>query len=257
LKQSRFILVALRVTAVCTLFLLAFFVWEVDLAAARKTETSPGPSVAPSSSAVPGPFRPATAWELAGRTIVVDPGHGGTDPGAVGTAGTLEKEVALAIGKKLALLFQQGGAKVVLTRDRDRDLGGPENLTKAEELKRRVQVAHEAKADLLISIHLNHFSDRSEYGAQAFYQHGSAEGKKLAEQIQPQLNAFLIDSGRQALAGDFYLSRNAKIPAVIVEVGFLSHPEEERKLKEDAYQSKAAWAIYRGTVNYLQARENA
>lgn len=218
------------------------FLSAADLSAARK----------PGSDS----FCPATTWELVGCTVVVDPGHGGTDPGAVGYAGTLEKDVALAIGKKLALLFQQAGAKVVLTRDKDRDLSNPEHPTKVQDLQRRVQIAHGAKADLMISIHLNHFSDRSEYGAQAFYQHGSAEGKKLAEQIQPQLNAFLIDSGRQALAGDFYLCRNAKIPVVIVEVGFLSHPEEEKKLRENDYQTRAAWAIYRGVVDYLRGPGN-
>jgi len=236
LKQSRFI------WAVTTAALLFSLVLNVDFAAARKTG--------------PGPFRPATAWELTGRTIVVDPGHGGTDPGAVGSRGTLEKDVALAISKKLAYFFQQGGAKVVLTRDRDRDLGSPENPAKVEDLQKRVQIAHKAKDDLLISVHLNHFSDRSEYGAQAFYQHGSAAGKKLAERIQLQLNAFLIDSGRRALAGDFYLCRNAKIPVVIVEVGFLSHPEEEKKLREDAYQTKAAWAIYRGVIDYLRGQRD-
>ncbi|MEW6275243.1 MAG: N-acetylmuramoyl-L-alanine amidase [Bacillota bacterium] len=204
--------------------------------------------------AASGSLRPATNWELIGRTVVIDPGHGGADPGAVGYGGTLEKDVALAVSKKLKIFFQQAGAKVVLTREKDQELGDPDNPTKVEDLRKRLQIAHEAKADLLISIHLNHFSDRSEYGAQVFYQRGSAEGKKIAEQIQPQLNAFLIDSGRQALAGDFYLCRNARIPAVIVEVGFLSHPEEERKLQEDGYQGRAAWAIYRGVVNYFRAQ---
>lgn len=211
-----------------------------------------GPVSSASLASVSGPFQPATAWEMIGRTVVIDPGHGGTDPGTVGYSGTLEKDVALAISRKLAGFFQQAGARVVLTRDKDQDLVAPDSLSKAQDLQKRVQIAHNAKADLMLSIHLNHFSDRSEYGAQVFYQHGSEEGKKLAEQIQPQLNAFLIDSGRKALAGDFYLCRNARIPVVIVEVGFLSHPEEERKLKEDGYQAKASWAIYRGVVNYFQ-----
>lgn len=200
-------------------------------------------------------FQPATAWEMFGRTVVIDPGHGGEDPGAIGFHGTLEKDITLAISKKLVTFFQQAGARVTLTRNKDQDLSGPDHPSKAGDLKRRLEIAQKVQAGVIISIHLNHFYDPSEYGAQVFYQHGSVEGKKLAEQIQPQLNALLIDSGRQALAGDFYLCRNAKSPAIIVEVGFLSHPEEEKKLQDDYYQTKAAWAIYKGVVNYFRAQE--
>lgn len=197
--------------------------------------------------------RPVTTMELLGKTVVIDPGHGGNDPGTIGYSGTLEKDVALAISKKLFVFFQQSGAKVLLTRERDQDLGDPQSPGRDSDLQRRVEIANEAGADVVVSVHLNHFSDRSEYGAQVFYQRGSQEGKRLAECIQPRLNAFLIDSGRQALPGDFYLCRNARAPAVIVEAGFLSHPEEERKLKEEEYQMKAAWAIYTGVVGYFQA----
>ncbi len=206
----------------------------------------------PGQAAAAGSFRPVTVLEMIGRTVVIDPGHGGADPGAVGYSGTLEKDVTLAISKKLVVFFQQAGAKVVLTRDKDQDLAGPDNPTKVGDLKKRLEIAEKEKADVMLSIHLNHFSDRSEYGAQVFYQRNSVEGKKLAEQIQPQLNSLLVDSGRQALAGDFFLCRQAKIPVVIVEVGFLSHPEEEQRLKEDEYQTKAALAIYRGVVNYFK-----
>jgi N-acetylmuramoyl-L-alanine amidase len=196
---------------------------------------------------------PVTAVEMLGKTVVIDPGHGGSDPGTIGCTGTLEKDVALAISKKIHVLFQQAGAKAILTRQWDQDLGDPRNPDKESDLQKRVEIAQEARADVFISVHLNHFSDRSEYGAQVFYQRGSVEGKKLAECIQPRLNAVLVDSGRQALAGDFYLCRNVRVPAVIVEVGFLSHPEEEKRLQDDEYQARAAWAIYSGVVSYFQA----
>jgi len=140
------------------------------------------------------------------------------------------------------------------SREKDQVLGLENGSGEVDDLKRRLEITRRVKADIFLSIHLNHFSDSSEYGAQVFYQNGSVQGKKLADQIQLQLNSLLIDSGRVALGGDFYLCRLAKEPAVavIVEVGFLSHPEEESKLNSEDYQTQAAWAIYRGTVNYFQ-----
>jgi len=196
--------------------------------------------------------QPAMNLKMTGRTVVIDPGHGGDDPGTIGCQGTLEKYISLAISKKLALFFKQAGAKVVLTREGDRIAGFENGGGEANDLKRRLKIARQVKADIILSIHLNHFSDSSEYGAQVFYQHGSTQSKMLADQIQLQLNSLLIDSGRGALGGDFYLCRLAKGPAVIVEVGFLSHPGEESKFNTEDYQAQAAWAIYRGTVNFFQ-----
>lgn len=199
--------------------------------------------------------KPATSLELINCTVVIDPGHGGADPGTIGYRGTLEKDIALAVSSRLAVFLEQAGARVVMTRGRDQEADGSGETDfspdKTQDLGRRVTIANQSRADLVLSIHLNHFSDRTEYGAQAFHQHGSLAGKRLAQCIQAQLNSLLVDSGRQALAGDFFVCRNSKMPAVIVEVGFLSHPEEEQKLNDPTYQTRAAWAIYRGVVNYF------
>lgn len=197
--------------------------------------------------------QPVTSFEMIKRTVVLDPGHGGIDPGAVGSAGVLEKDVALSISKRLASLFSQSGAKVVLTRDRDAEPGkGAGHVPdKVEDLSQRVKISEQSNADIFLSIHLNHFSGSMEYGAQVFYQSGSVEGKKLAKSIQSQLNLCLVDSGREALPGDFFICRNSRAPAVIVEVGFLSNPEEEKELTEPFYQTRASWAIFRGAVNYF------
>jgi N-acetylmuramoyl-L-alanine amidase len=196
-----------------------------------------------------------TTWLLVGYTIVIDPGHGGTDPDAVGFHGTLEKNISLTVDKRLGFFFQQAGAHVLLTRKLDKDLSDPDLFdffaARSQDLSRRVSLANKSQAQFLLSIHLNHFPDPAEYGTQVFYQTGSVTGKELAEAIQKELNNYLIDSGRQALAGDFYLCRETKIPAVIIELGFLSNPEEEKKLNDPIYQMKAAWAIYAGVVNYL------
>ncbi|OAT86463.1 N-acetylmuramoyl-L-alanine amidase [Desulfotomaculum copahuensis] len=197
---------------------------------------------------------------LQGYVIVVDPGHGGDDPGTVGCRGTLEKDIDLAVGKRLAALLQQAGAKVILTREQDKNLADGDiydsRRLKVQDLSRRVALANDNKAHVLISVHMNHFSDPAEYGAQAFYQSGSEESKKLAALIQIEMNRRLIDSGRQAMAGDFYVCRHARMPAVIVEAGFLSHPGEESKLRDPAYQEKAAQAVLTGLQNYFGAKAN-
>ncbi len=200
--------------------------------------------------------QPVTSFEMTGRTVVLDPGHGGIDPGAVGSSGVLEKDVALSISKRLASLFRQSGARVVLTRDKDEEpgKGAGHVLDKVEDLAYRVKISEQSRADIFLSIHLNHFSGSREYGAQVFYQSGSAEGKRLAKSIQSQLNVCHVDSGREALPGDFFVCRNSRAPAVIVEVGFLSNPEEEKKLTEPFYQTRASWAIFRGVVNYFTGK---
>ncbi|RKO66812.1 N-acetylmuramoyl-L-alanine amidase family protein [Desulfofundulus salinus] len=193
---------------------------------------------------------------LAGRVIVIDPGHGGDDPGTVGCHGIVEKDVAMEISRRVADVFRRTGARVVLTRDGDRETAGPGESggerIEAHDLARRVELANKCGAHLFLSIHLNHFSEPDEYGAQVFYQTGSQESRKLAEAIQAELNKNLVDSGRQALAGDFYVCRNSRMPAVIVEVGFLSHERESRQLTDPAYQERAARAILQGVVNYFQ-----
>ncbi|MQL52965.1 cell wall hydrolase [Desulfofundulus thermobenzoicus] len=188
-------------------------------------------------------------------TVVIDPGHGGDDPGAVGLHGIIEKDVAMAIGRRAAALFQQQGARVIMTRDGDREAAAPGinggKWLPSHDLPRRVELANKCRAQLFLSIHLNHFSEPDEYGAQVFYQTGARESQKLAEAIQVELNRQLVDSGRQALAGDFYVCRNSQMPAVIVEVGFLSHENESRKLLDPAYQERAARAILQGVLNYI------
>lgn len=189
---------------------------------------------------------------MSDRVVVIDPGHGGDDPGALGCHGIVEKDVAMEIARKVALVFKEAGAQVVLTRDGDQDPEG--RRVEIRDLPRRVELANRCGAHLFLSIHLNHFSEPDEYGAQVFYQQGAVEGKKLAESIQAALNRHLGDVGRRALGGDFYVCRHARMPAVIVEVGFLSHEEESRRLTDPEYQERAARAILEGVVGYFQGR---
>lgn len=195
------------------------------------------------------------SWALAGKLIVVDPGHGGTDPGALGSKGIHEKDIVIEVSKKLGEVLRQAGAEVLLTRETDRDLSNPATQNpyqaKIEDLTRRVELANKKQADLFISIHVNSFSDPREGGAQTFSQPGEEESKKLAICIQNELNRFLENPGRQAKQVDFFANRMAEMPSVIVEIGFISNPIEESLMLDPQYQKKIAWAIYAGIARYL------
>jgi N-acetylmuramoyl-L-alanine amidase len=198
---------------------------------------------------------PALSWALANKLIVIDPGHGGEDPGALGSTDVHEKDIVLEVSKRLAEILRQAGAEVLLTREGDRDLSDPSlpSLYKAkvQDLTRRVEMANNRRADLFISIHVNSFPDRRENGPQTFSQPGSEEGKKLADAIQKELNKFLENPGREAKQVDYFANRMARMPSVIVEIGFISNPQEEKLMLDPLYQKKIAWTIYAGITRYL------
>lgn len=202
----------------------------------------------------------ALSWSVANKVIVVDPGHGGIDPGSKGANGVIEEDITLEVSRKLATVLGQAGAIVLMTRESDMDLsdpGGGSLITrKRQDLSRRVALANEHNADAFISVHVNSFkSGPREHGAQTFYQPGSEEGQKLATSIQSELVRLLRNTGRQAKAVDYYTTRNAKMPAVIVEIGFISNPKEEKLMCDIDYQGKLAYVIYSGMVKYFA--ENA
>ncbi|MBE3571682.1 MAG: N-acetylmuramoyl-L-alanine amidase [Moorella humiferrea] len=188
----------------------------------------------------------ALSWAVAGQVVVVDPGHGGIDSGAMGPAGTREDRVNLAISRYLAEFLSQGGARVYLTRQ-------DENVNEGDsgdDMVERVELARRVGADLFVSIHCNAFDGR-ESGAQLFYDPKSPEGKKLAEAIQAEIRRRLANTDRVPLSIDAYVLRNQKIPAVIVEVGFISNPREEKLLRDPRYQRQMAFAVYAGIIDYL------
>lgn len=195
------------------------------------------------------------SWVIAGKLIVVDPGHGGEDPGALGRGGSYEKDIVLEVAKKLADVLRQGGAQVILTRETDVDLADLDEYNiyrrAVQDLSRRVAIANEHKADLFISVHVNSFPDPGEDGAQAFSQPGSEEGKKLATEIQREMNRFLANPGRLAKQADYYTLRESKMPGALVEIGFISNPREEKLMLDHDYQNKIAWSIYAGIVRYF------
>ncbi len=189
------------------------------------------------------------------RVIVIDPGHGGFDPGKVGTKDVHEKELNLKIALKLRDYLEQSGATVVMTRVEDKDLDGDDTKKrKKEDMIKRAEKANNSQGDILVSIHQNAFPQPQVKGAQVFYHSQSDDGKLLAENIQSSIKKY-ADPDNKRLAKqnqDYYLLRVTDIPAVIVECGFLTNPEEEAKLNTDQYQEEMAWAIYIGIVEYFQ-----
>lgn len=208
-----------------------------------------GPAVVPASTTSVG--------TVAGKTIILDAGHGGIDPGAVSSTGILEKDLTLAVAKELGELLARAGAEVVLVRHGDYDLAdsSEEDLLKRkrQDLERRVFIAEEAQAHLYISIHANYFPSPIWYGAQTFYQEGEVEGERLAKAIQAELVKRLGPNTRTALPGNFRVLRDTSMPGALVEVGFLSNPREARMLADPAYQKRVAEAIFAGIHNYYHS----
>lgn len=185
---------------------------------------------------------------LRGVVVIVDPGHGGDDPGAV-VGGTLEKHIVLDIAKSLKALLEEQGARVVLTRDTDVSLGGPMR----EELGRRVALVERHKASIYVSIHANKDTCNC-WGAQTFYQkRGMPAGKDLALAIQAQLRR-LTPTTRVALPADYFVLRTSPVPAAMVEVGFLTNASEKARLQDPVYQRTVATAVSLGLADFLKAQ---
>lgn len=189
-------------------------------------------------------------------TIIIDPGHGGRDPGKVGTAGTLEKDINLQIALYLKEILESQDIKVIMTRTEDQDLSKASTNFKISDMKERVALMKEVNADLVISIHQNSYTSPEVYGAQCFYRTNSLDGKELASTLQNQIIASTNQTKIRTIKNndDYYLLKHSPIPTVIVECGFLSNPEEEKLLLTEEYQRKMAWAIHLGILQYLNQK---
>jgi len=186
----------------------------------------------------------------AARTIVlIDPGHGGWDPGKIDGAGRLEKDINLAIAKKLQTALEIGGGSVFTTRLTDTALAD----RKRADLNKRRALADELHADILVSIHQNSFPDKSAQGAQVFYYGDSIKSQKLAEFIQNRMNEDRAHGSREAKPNEsYYLLKKTSIPAVIIECGFMTNPSDAANLQKESYQEDIAQAIYLGILDFYE-----
>lgn len=197
---------------------------------------------------------------LAGKTIVLDPGHGGADGGATGRSGSVEKAITLDVSLRLHDLLAQAGARPVLTRREDRDLAdsGLRGLRqrKRQDLERRARLGNQPGVDAFLSIHANSFpSLPSMHGAQTFYlRSAGSQSKRLAVALQEELIRLTGNTDREPNHRiDQYLLENVRAPAVTVEIGFLSNAQEERLLSQPDYRQQVAWSLFVGLVHYFQA----
>jgi len=257
-------------------------------------ESGPMPEPLPPAEPEPGAAAPPEAQRVAARAgtrtgvqrVVLDPGHGGSEIGARGPGGTFEKDICLAIARRLQRrLENELGLEVILTRDRDIEVP----------LTYRAEVANNRQADLFISIHANAFHGRNISGAETYFLSDSGvdeetralvalenntmglsnagapggdeismllwelankeylrESRDLADVIQRNFNQALSLPDRGVKQGRFLVLKGATMPAVLVEVGFISNPAEERKLLSSSYQQKLADALFESILEYKQ-----
>lgn len=194
---------------------------------------------------VPPPLRttpPDSFYRVPNSRIVVmiDPGHGGKDPGAIGRGGLREKDVILPISQQVAALLQQQGVQAVMTRSDDRFIS----------LEGRVQMARQARANVFVSIHANAISLRRPdvNGVETYY----FSSQRLAEAIHSSMLQSLNVRDRGVRRSRFYVLRNNSIPAVLVEVGYVTGAEDAPRLASPAFQRQMAEAIARGILLYVR-----
>ncbi len=191
--------------------------------------------------------------------IIIDAGHGGIDGGAVGVNNTVEKHINLSISLKLADLLRMNGFEVILTRSTDDSIHDPQvegiARQKRSDMYNRLSIIDEHPNALFISIHQNMYSDSSCQGAQMFYSANNESSLLLALQIQDHFREKLQPyNNREIKAADeaLFLLDNAQIPAVLVECGFLSNPQECEKLCDESYQEQIAFAIFAALLDFYR-----
>lgn len=191
---------------------------------------------------------PIQDGELSGLTVVVDPGHGGSDPGAIGYHGSFEKDINLAISLYLGEFLSQAGAKVVYTRDSDAYVS----------IFERPEIAAQAKADLFISVHTNaHIQRGTARGTETLYRANDPASELLARTVQDEVVQSITLANRRIWGrSDLAVFNNTKMPAIMVEVGFLDHPDEEVLLRAPGFQEAAAQGIFNGIRRfYLENKQ--
>ncbi|WP_199241701.1 N-acetylmuramoyl-L-alanine amidase [Desulfosporosinus sp. Sb-LF] len=207
----------------------------------------------PSKEVLINPFEGIPANALSGKTIMLDPGHGGPDTGAVGPNHTYEKDNNLAIALTLNDILKQAGAKVILTRNNDTSPAS--NYSEEEDLQARMDLANKSTADLFISIHNDSYSSPDIQGTSTYYSEVNpkqTESIQLANSIQSAVIDTVKTKSRGLKEAGFYVLRKATMPAILLETAFISNPYEEARLKNPTFQKNIAVAIFHGLYNYYK-----
>lgn len=191
------------------------------------------------------------SFPLLGKLIIIDPGHGGKDPGTMYND-IYEKDLVLKISLYLNNHLNKMGASTMLTRTGDYDLSVPNAFRrKKSDFDNRIKIINENHADLYLSIHLNYLSLSQYYGGQVFYNPSLKANYNLAQNIQNSFNKNLkSDREIKIIPSTNYMYKKLNVPGVLIECGFLSNPNEREKLITDEYQQQIAKTITQGIVNY-------
>ena len=190
---------------------------------------------------------------LKGRKITIDPGHGGNDSGAIGPTGVMEKSVTLRIANELRRLLVAEGATVYMTRTTDTEVSPKgANASDIEELQARCDVANNAKSDIFISIHMDSFSSSAAKGTTGYYYSlGSQRSRDLADKVRQGVIDQIGTQSRGTQSSNFYVVKHTDMPATLVEVAFISNPQEEQLLNSEEGIQKAAQGIADGIADYF------
>lgn len=189
---------------------------------------------------------------LLGKVIYLDPGHGGLDPGAI-YKDIEEASINLDISKKLMTTLEQYGAIVYLTRNGDYDLAVNNAVNrKRSDLSRRGNIINRSMCDMYLSIHLNADTSTTWRGAQVFYDDINPNNEKIAKIMQQVLKEDLKSTRQYKETSDMYLHKRVTRPGVLIEVGFITNPNERYLLMQDSYQQKVANSITRGIIKYFE-----
>ena len=185
--------------------------------------------------------------------VVIDAGHGGIDGGAVGVSGTKESDLNLDVAIKLSEVLNGKGIKTIMTRENENGVIVGDNWSKIDDMKGRKKIIKESDADLFISIHMNHFTMEKVNGLRIFYSGDYEEAESLADLIQRAVSEITGAKITNVKAADksLFLMKSPPMPAVLIECGFISNIEEEKKLKDPDYRAKIAWAIADSVEKYF------
>lgn len=191
-------------------------------------------------------------------TVVIDAGHGGEDGGASDKLGNLEKDLNLAMAKKLEELFASAGIKTLMTRSEDKLLYDPNTdyhgRKKILDMRERVKIVNECDNPILISIHMNAFPEDEYRGLQVYYSVNDPTSEKIAEGVQTTVHSLIQKENKRKIkqGKDIFLLDRINVPAILVECGFLSNPDEAALLNDEEYQDMLVFCIFHAVISEIQ-----
>lgn len=243
---------------------------DIPIQGAKKSYTKPAASAENTTTKKPAAKKPSAEKEappqkvsvpadarkiLKGKIICLDPGHGGTDVGAIGHKGNkeiYEKDVTLSIALPLRDMLTSAGAKVVMTRSTDKDVYGPW-ADDDPELQARCDVGNQANADVFVSIHIDSFSNGSVDGTTAYYYPKTAKDLMLAQMLHQSTMNLLSIPDRGVRSGHLYVNVNTNMPSVLMEMGYISNAHRVQMLMSSWGPKSIAKSLFKGLVDYFAA----